>query len=150
MAQSPGSSYRAAITLAESMRRATDRLDPSRMSGSRDRAGCIRPEASPQILLRILSTLSHAFVLDEGCPDCTTDSANRDRCDRSDSSGRRITPSPRTNCCLNDTVRPAPHTKSCACVCAGPPGAHARTNPGCFPSIKPTATSRNVHELSFR
>jgi hypothetical protein len=111
-----GSSDSSAVALAKSLHRAIDWVDPARVFGSRHRSQRIRPAPNPQVLFRVLRTLPHSPLAGEGRSNCASDSANWDRCDRSDSSGRRFAPSLRTNRWLNCTLWCEPHTQLHGCV----------------------------------
>lgn len=97
MARHSGSSHGPAIALAERLRRAADRIDSSRVSGSRDCCERGQSAANPRVLLRLLRKLPDTPLVGQGHACQSTDSTRNNRTNRRNPSGRRAAPSLRTN-----------------------------------------------------
>jgi putative transposase len=91
----PGSAHGAALTLAERVRRTVHRLRATRVSRSRPRVQRHRTPAADEALLRLLRTITHSPVAEQGRADPSPDLGAGRWSRRGDPAGRRASSSVR-------------------------------------------------------
>jgi hypothetical protein len=85
-----GDNHGATLTLAERLRRARDRVDSSRVSGSHRDLQRASSAPGPVLVCRLLPTLSHSSFATEGLPRLPPHSASQHRKSRRHPKSRRL------------------------------------------------------------